>query len=95
MKARGERREGDALHLALDQLLYGDGLWRIRGRSSQLKDVAYLLDLVATESVLEDLEVGDELVLVLGVHLDTGHWYVACSPQSSPDTVTNPPSQGA
>ena len=57
--------------------------------------MAYLLDFVATEGVLEDLEVGDELVLVLGVHLDTGHWYVTCSSRNSPATVTNPPSQGA
>ena len=57
--------------------------------------MTYLLDLVATEGVLEDLEVGDELVLVLSVHFDTGHWYVAWSPRKSPATVTNPPSQGA
>lgn len=29
------------------------------------------------EDVLHDLEIGDELVFVLCVHLDTIHWYVA------------------
>lgn len=38
---------------------------------------AYLVELVGFEAVLENLEVGNEFILVLSVHLDSRHWYVA------------------
>ena len=50
----------------------------------------HLFDFVGAEGVLEDLEVGDELVLVLRVHLDTGHWHVAYPSQYVAIPVTNP-----
>ena len=50
--------------------------------------MTYLLDLVATEGVLEDLEVGDELILVLRVHLDAVHRKIACSRKQRAVAVT-------
>lgn len=38
---------------------------------------AYLVELVGFEAVLENLEVGNEFILVLSVHLDSRHRYVA------------------
>ena len=36
-----------------------------------------LVDLVRAEDVLQDLEVGDEFVLVLRIHLHSLHGYIA------------------
>ena len=38
----------------------------------------YFFDLVLSEGVLKDLEVTDKLVLMLRVHLDACHLYIAC-----------------
>jgi hypothetical protein len=40
-------------------------------------DRTYSVYFLCLEDVLHDLEIGDELVFVLCVHLDTIHWYVA------------------
>ena len=36
----------------------------------------YLVDFFGFEDILENLEVGDEFILVLGIHLDTRHRYI-------------------
>ena len=45
----------------------------------------YFFNLVLSEGVLKDLEVADKLVLMLRVHLDAGHRYIAC--MWEPDAV--------
>jgi len=41
------------------------------------KVTGYLFDLVGFEAVLENLEVGNEFILVLSIHLDSRHRQVA------------------
>lgn len=41
------------------------------------KITAYLFDLVGLEGVLENLEVGNEFILMLSIHLDSRHRQVA------------------
>ena len=38
---------------------------------------AHLVNLLGLEGILKDLEVGNELILVLGVHLNSQHLHVA------------------
>ncbi len=49
----------------------------------------YLLNLLRTKSVLEDFEVGDELIFMLGIHLDANHRDIAYSSGVQTDIVTN------
>ena len=49
----------------------------------------HLFDFVGAEGVLEDLEVGNELVLVLRVHLDASHRYIACMWEADAVAVTD------
>lgn len=37
-----------------------------------------LVDFFRLESVLQDLEIPDELVFMFGIHLHSAHWDVAC-----------------
>jgi len=43
-----------------------------------------LVDLFGFEYVLHDLVIGDELVLMLGIHLDPGHWQIAWNTPDQP-----------
>lgn len=60
--------------------------WKIR-----TEKYAHLLNLVRSEAVLEDLEVGDKLIFVLRVHLHTSHWNIAYMYSKHTVAVTQPP----
>jgi hypothetical protein len=74
----------DILHFAFDQLLNWNWLLRRKIREGLMRrhekwvwEERYPVYFLRLEDVLHDLEIGDELVFVLCVHLDTIHWYVA------------------
>ena len=46
-------------------------------KSSECNWEAHLVDLLGFEHILEDLEVGDELVFMFCVHLDPCHRYIS------------------
>ena len=54
----------------------------------------YPVDLLRAEGVLEDFEVGDELVFMLGVHLDADHGDIAYPSGVKAGTVTNVQARG-
>ena len=49
----------------------------------------YFFDLVLSEGVLKDLEVTDKLVLMLRIHLDASHRYIACMWEADAVAVTD------
>lgn len=72
-----------ALHLAFYKFLdeyrleKREGVRRRKVRGGEKAWCGHLVDLLGFEGVLEDLEICDELVFVLGVHLDPGHRHIA------------------
>lgn len=71
-------RGGTVLHFAFHKPFYGNRLRRVEHdlpRSDRLS--AHLFNLFGFEEILKNLEVGDELILVLGIHLNSPHLHVA------------------
>ena len=81
LKTCSKSESDNLLHFAFHQLLNGNWLegkvMTVSRHEGLFLVRTYPVYFLCLEDVLHDLEIGDELVFVFCIHLDTIHWYIA------------------